>query len=117
MKRKRIGLEYNGKRIEIDAKKVSEFEKGIGLMFSRREKANILLFEFKKPTKLKIHSLFVFFPFLAIWIDSKNKVIEKKIVSPFKISIAPEAYFSKLIEIPINKKNMEILKNIVEQKI
>lgn len=117
MKKEEVGLEYKGKKVKFQAKIVSEFEKGIGLMFSRKKTAKILIFKFKKPTKLRIHSLFVFFPFVAVWLDSKNKIIEKKKIKPFKLSISPKSPFSKLIEIPINKKNKKILNILDEQKI
>jgi uncharacterized membrane protein (UPF0127 family) len=73
-----------------------------GLTFRRRRKARALLFEFSKPVNLKIHSLFVFFPFVAIWIDKDNKLIKKKIVRPWKISVGVGEPFTKLIEVPIN---------------
>ncbi len=89
-------------RFKIKAKKLSEFEKGIGLMFKPRKTEN-LLFEFEKPTKMAIHSFFVFFPFAAIWLNEKNEFIEGKIVNPFNFYVAPKKPFYKLIEIPLNK--------------
>ncbi len=103
-------LKKEGKEINIGkVKKLSEFGKVVGLMFSRREKANILLFEFKKPTKMKIHSWFVFFSFLAIWTDDKNNILALKKIKPFKLNVGIKKSFSKLIEIPINKKNKAIV--------
>ncbi len=116
MEKQNLGLRYKKKTINLEVHKVSEFKKGIGLMFSRRKKAKILLFEFKKPTKLKIHSLFVSFPFLAIWLDKRNSILEKKIIKPWQIAIKPKKYFYKLIEIPINNKNRKILKTLVDNK-
>ncbi|MEK6826879.1 MAG: hypothetical protein AABX99_00140 [Nanoarchaeota archaeon] len=74
-------------------------------MFSRREKAGILLFDFKEKQKIVIHSFFVFYPFVAIWLDEKNKVIDLKIVKPFTFCVSPKKSCFKLVEIPINKKN------------
>ena len=109
--REKIGLTYNEKNIQIDnVKKLSEFGKGIGLMFHRREKCPAMLFEFQKPTKMSIHSVFVFFPFAAVWLDDKNKVLERKIVKPFRISIVPEKPFYKLVEIPVNTEYKKIIK-------
>lgn len=99
----KIGLKYKGKKVEIDLKKCNCFEKGIGLMFSRRQKARALLFEFKKPTREAIHSLFVFFDFVAIWLDDKNKILELRVVKPFNFCVRPEKPFIKIVEIPINK--------------
>jgi len=93
----------------IDVEKVPKHKHWLGLMFSRRQKAKNLLFEFQKPTKLKIHSFFVFFPFIAIWLDKNNKIIQIKKINPFKLSIEPKKPFLKLIEIPINQKNQEIV--------
>jgi uncharacterized membrane protein (UPF0127 family) len=78
------------------------FQEARGLTFRTRKNARALLFEFNRPTNLKIHSCFVFFNFIAIWIDNSGKIIEKKIVRPWRISISPGRKFSKLIEIPIN---------------
>ncbi len=81
-------------------------------MFTRREKAKTLLFEFKTPTKISIHSLFVFFPFLAIWLDSDGKVVEKRIVNPWNFHIKPKKDFVKLVELPLNKKYSVIFKKL-----
>jgi uncharacterized membrane protein (UPF0127 family) len=108
-----IIIRYNSKNIKIkNVKKLSEFGKGIGLMFRRREKSPTMLFEFKEPNKMLIHSLFVFFKFGAIWLDDKNKIIDKKIVRPFKFSISSKKHFYKLVEIPLNnnyKKEIRII--------
>lgn len=107
-------IKAGSNKVEIEnVKKLSEVGKGFGLMFRRREKAKALLFEFKKPTKLKIHSCFVFFSFLAIWLDDKNKIIGKKIVKPFEMSISPEKPFSKLLEIPFNDKYEKVIQLLV----
>lgn len=96
-------ISLNSKKIKIqNLKKLSELGKIRGLMFRRREKANALLFEFKKPTRIKLHSWFVFFPFFAIWLDNQGRIIKKRIVHPWEAFIGPEKPFSKLIEIPIN---------------
>jgi len=105
-------ISYEGKKIKISVKKIFSFGKIIGLMFKNKTTEN-LLFDFKKKTKMRIHSYFVFFNFLAVWLDKKNKVLEWRIVKPFTFSIKPKNYFVKLIEIPINKKNEEIVKFFV----
>lgn len=79
------------------------FQEARGLMFRTRKNARALLFHFENPVKLKIHSCFVWFSFIAIWIDENNKIIQKKIIRPWKISIVPKVPFKKLIEIPINE--------------
>jgi uncharacterized membrane protein (UPF0127 family) len=81
-------------------------------MFSRREKAKILIFEFDKKRKIIIHSFFVFFPFAALWINEKNEVVDSKIVKPFVSYVSPSEKSLSLIEIPINKKTKKLVENI-----
>lgn len=103
-------INFKGKEIEIsEVKECNWFEKIIGLMFCRREKANALVFSFNKQTKMAIHSFFVFFPFFAVWLDDKNKVMETKKIKPFRLRESPTNSYYKLVEIPINKKYRKIL--------
>lgn len=111
--KKRIRLSFKGKKFEINLKMCNWFEKFSGLMFSKREKAQALLFDFKELTKIKIHSLFVFFPFVAIWLDDKNKIIDLKIVKSFNFFVSPGKSFCRLIEIPINKRYEKIIELLV----
>lgn len=108
-------IKYGKKEINILAKRVSEIGKIFGLMFRGRNSKN-LLFSFRKKTRIGIHSFFVFFPFLALWIDDDNNVIEFRIVKPFTSRIAPKKPFAKLIEIPFNGKNRKILDFFVDKK-
>lgn len=97
-------IKDNSKKIEIqNVKKLSEFQKGIGLMFKKREKCPAMLFEFHNPTTMRIHSLFVFFKFGAVWLDDKNNIVDKNLVKPFRLSISSKKPFYKLVEIPLNK--------------
>lgn len=108
-------INFKNEKIKIPVKKISEFGKISGLMF-RKKSAENLLFEFNKETNLRIHSYFVFFNFLALWINEKNKVLEWKIVKPFTLSVKPNKSFFKLIEIPLNKKNEKIVKFFVGER-
>lgn len=99
---KKVSFIYKGKKFDIDARSCNPFRKFLGLMFSRRKKAEALLFDFKKPVDFRIHSFFVFFPFVAVWLDKGNKVIEAKRVRPFTFSVGLKKSFYKIIEIPIN---------------
>jgi uncharacterized membrane protein (UPF0127 family) len=113
MMKKRINLviKNNSKKVRVkNVKKLKEFEKAIGLMFRRKEKCPLMLFEFKKPINKRIHSLFVFFKFAAIWLDKKNNVIDKKIVKPFRFSVGSKKVFYKLLEIPLNKNYSKEIK-------
>ena len=103
-------IKFKGKDIEIVVKECKGLAMGKGLMFSRREKAKALLFKFDKPTRMAIHSFFVPFPFIAIWLDDKNNVIEIKKIKPFIPKISSTKPYHQLIEVPTSKKYHEIIK-------
>jgi len=109
----KITVNDKSKKVNVkNVKKLSEFGKGIGLMFHEREACPAMLFEFSKPTNMMIHSLFVFFKFGAVWLDDKNRVVDKKLVKPFRLAVASKKPFYKLVEIPVNKyyrKEIKIL--------
>ena len=109
----RVGLKYNGRELNLNVRNCNWFKKFIGLMFSRREKARaLLLFDFKKPRRIGIHSFFC--PrFLAVWLDKKNNIIEKRIVHSFNPLILPKRKFSRLVEIPINEKYDKMIKDLL----
>jgi len=111
-----MDIKLEGKKITIpDIKKCNLFWMIKGLMFTKRNKAKaLLLFNFKKPRKAKIHSFFVFFPFIAVWLNDKNEVIEFKIVKPWIPLILPNKKFSKMVEIPINKKYSKIAEYFIK---
>lgn len=108
-------LNFNGKKIEINniERCDSLWKQFRGLMFRGRD-ANSLLFEFRRETKISMHSLFCPL-FMAVWLDDKNRIIEKKLVLPFKLWIKPERRFRKLLEIPVNPRNLGIL-NFLDEK-
>jgi len=109
---KNVTFFHKGKKFSVEAKSCNLLEKGIGLMFSRREKAKILIFEFNKKRKIIIHSFFVFFPFAALWVNEKNEIVDLKIVKPFISYVSPSQKSLSLIEIPINKKNKKLVENL-----
>jgi uncharacterized membrane protein (UPF0127 family) len=84
-----------------------------GLMFKSQKNVQALLFEFDKPSGISIHSFFVFFPFVAVWFDNRGKVIEIRKIKPFSPFISMKKSYSKLVEIPINKKYHNIVKFLV----
>lgn len=106
---------FKKKEIEIPVKRVSFFGRFFGLMFKSSGAEN-LLFEFEDDVNTRITSLFVFFPFLAVWLDAEDKVLDVKIVKPFTLSIFPKRPFRKLVEITFNSENREILGNLVEKR-
>ncbi len=105
-------INYRGKKIRIDAKKVSFISRIFGLMFKSRKTEN-LIFEFSKDVNIKITSLFVFFDFLIVWLDEKNKVLDYKIVRPFTFSVNHGKKYRKFLEVPINDKNVRIIEFFV----
>ena len=109
-----IFSKHNNK-FSIDIKKVGLISKGFGLMFRSKSTEN-LLFDFGKEVSISITSVFVFFPFLAIWLDGKNKIIESRLVRPFELSIKPKQPFRKIIEIPLNSKNKELIELLVDKR-
>lgn len=102
----------NNNKITLKLKKCNFFEMGLGLMFKKEKTAEALLFEFKKPTKMALTSYFVFFPFIAVWLDKRNNVMEMKKINPFTAHIPSKMPFTRLVEIPINKKYEKIIQNI-----
>jgi len=107
--KKEIFINYKRKKIKIIAENCNLLKKFIGLIFSRHEKAKILLFSFKKKQKIIIHSLCVFYPFVAIWLDEKNNVVDLKVVKPFSFYVSHKNMADKLVEIPVNDKYHDIL--------
>ena len=74
------------------------FSKARGLMFRPADFKTPLLFIWKKPGKYPIHSFFCR-KFAAVWY-SDGKIIEKRVIEPWKASICPTKEFDSLIEIP-----------------
>lgn len=108
---KEISFKIKNKKYKVRAKVLKNiFSRGLGLMF--RKKSPILLFDFKKLTRLSIHSFFCS-EFIAVWL-SNGKVVECRVVKPWKINIIPKKEFDKLIEIPRRTKEFERLIKIVE---
>jgi len=54
-----------------------------GLMF--RSRPVCILFDFHEDAIHPIHSLFVFFPFYAIYISKEKKILEKARIGPFQL--------------------------------
>jgi len=75
-----------------------------------------MLFTFKKDSYTSLHSWFVFFPFLVLWLDENKNVIDKKVVMPFTTVILPKKKFTHVIELPFNVGNTELINILVEGK-
>ena len=72
-----------------------------GLMFKKNSLP--LLFVFKNSRKSAIHSFFCE-KFVAIWFD-KDRIVDVKLVHPWKISVKPNKKFDRLLEIPMSNKD------------
>ncbi|MBI2448725.1 hypothetical protein HYV49_00330 [Candidatus Pacearchaeota archaeon] len=104
-------ITLNDKIIEFPLKRCSSWDKFKGLMFSRNHSP--LLIEIKdKP----IHSMFVFYPFLALWLNDENTIVDYKMINPFTSSVIPQSSFSKIIEIPYKGEFKDIIDGIIGQK-
>ncbi len=113
MKRKKICIILNKKKICLNVVNRSFFQMFRGLMFYTREKAPILLYESNNPKLDGIHSWFVFFDFLAIWVDGNNNVLKIQRIKPFQNYINCKKSWKKLIEVPISKKYDDKIKLLV----
>lgn len=111
-----ISFKLKGKKFDVIARDCGFFGRVIGLMFKFKESADAIVFSFDNPTDMGIHSLFVFFPFLAIWIDEQGKAIEIKTIRPFKLFAASKKPYKKLLEIPLNKKYEKIVNSIISRR-
>lgn len=98
-------------------KKLGGFGMIRGLMFRQKKNCPALLFEFNKPVQFHLTSIFVFFPFLILWLDDKNKVIDRRLITSFKFHIPSRKVYSKILELPLNKFYLSKMKNLVGQKI
>lgn len=100
------------KRFSLQVEEMRGAGMYLGLMF-RTKDTRALLFSFSRPGTYGIHSFFVFFPFLAIWLDEKNRVIESCVVRPFTTLVKPQRAFVRLIEIPLTTRNTHITRFFV----
>lgn len=98
-------------KVRVRVKEAKGLKRFLGLMFRSKDTEN-LVFNFKEPTDQAIHSYFVFFPFVALWLDEKNRIMESRMIGTFKENIRPKSKFCRLVEIPLNRKNVEILKEL-----
>lgn len=105
-------INFNNQKIEIaDVKKCRGFSRAKGLMFCRRKKANALLFEFSRDVKFHLTSLFVFFPFIVLWLDENNQVIEARKIKSFQFRIPFSKSYRKILEIPFNEKYSSVIES------
>ncbi len=92
-------VSYGKRKKNISVEHVKGWKKYFGLMF-RSSETQPLYFSFSSGKKIVIHSWFVFFSFLAVWLDSKDSVIRWEIVKPFTASLYGPQGCAALLEIP-----------------
>jgi len=108
-------IKFRGKKLEVKVRETGAFSKFSGFMFKSSKTGN-LLFRFGNPSTAAIHSFFVFFPFLAIWLDNENNVADYNLVRPFTFRVTPSLPARELIELPLNEQNRSIIKLFVGEK-
>ena len=116
MKTTKVSFEYKGKKFSFEAEKCEGARQGLGLMFKSKN-TKPLIFDFGKLTELALTSLFVFFPFVAVWFDEKDNVVAVDKINPFRLVIPAPKPFSRLLEIPINSEHFEKAEFLVGRKI
>ncbi len=101
---------FKNRKISVPVKETGFFSKALGLTF-RTSQTKPLLFDFQREVYQRgaLTSWFVFFPFLAVWLDKNNRVLEFKIISPFTLKILPKKPFRRIVEVPLNAKNKKII--------
>ncbi|MBT4258257.1 hypothetical protein HOD88_03695 [archaeon] len=108
-----ICIKKGKENILLNVRKQSFFDMGRGLLFYPREKAPALIFYSSHPKLDAIHSCFLFFDFLAIWLDKNNNVLEIRKIRPWQIHSNHDGDWKKLIEIPISKRYDDKIKLLV----
>jgi len=108
-KTKELNFKSIKNKIKFNVRIVPFWYEGIGLMFKTKKNAKSLMFSYTFSSRMGIFSYFIPFDFLAVWVDKNNYVIEIKVVRPKTNSVIPKKKFTKLIEIPILKRNFYII--------
>ena len=101
MKSKIFKIKFMAKNLVIKDYTVckSQLSKMRGLMFRPKNYKKPLLFIFEKVGRYPIHSFFCR-KFVAVWMFDR-KVVEIKIVKPWRFSVTPKEKFNLLLEIPV----------------
>lgn len=115
-KKKKVLFSLGRKSFSLNVKVVPFWYEGFGLMFTKKESANSLLFSYNFSSRMTIFSSFIPYEFIAVWVDSKNKIVGLRVVKPGESGVEPGMKYRKLIEIPLNKKYMELSKFLLENK-
>jgi uncharacterized protein len=95
----------NGKKKEIICNKVilrkTSLSQGIGLTFHKRIHDEAHVFIFRKPRKVALTMMFVFFPIDVLYLDKNMKIVEiKENFRPFA-EYFPRNESAYVIELPV----------------
>lgn len=115
-KKKMVGFSCMGNSEDLNVRVVPFWYEGIGLMFTKEKTANALMFTYSFSTRMTIFSSFIPYDFLAVWINSKNEVVNFQIVKPGENGVEPGVKFRKLVEIPFNKKHRKVVDFFMNKK-
>ena len=116
-KKKRVSFSLGKKKTYLDTKLVPFWYEGFGLMFTKLNSASALFFSYKFSSRMTIFSSFIPYEFLAVWINSSNKIVGIKVVKRGESGIEPGVKFNRLIEIPMSKKYFKINSFILDNKL
>jgi len=99
-------MKLKGVKIQICSSLMSKLK---GFMFSlSRNKAKV--FVFKDERNVSIHMLFVFMSLFVVWLDSRKRVVDFKLMLPFFSYYSNRAKY--VVEIPFSKKNAKIFRKL-----
>lgn len=113
--REKLKVSCGKKGETIEVVKIPFWYEGLGLMFKKKENARALLFLHSFSSQMRIHSYFVRFNFLAIWLDKKNNLVGLDLVKPNK-EVKSKKKFRKLVEVPINKNYKSFVEFTLKNK-
>lgn len=103
---------FKKKKIKIPVRSVSIYS--TGLIFRTRNTEN-LLFSNLRGKNMSLTALFVFFPFLILWLDGK-RVVDFRVARPFQWKISSNKTFLSVVEVPFNSKNRKIVEFFVGKR-
>jgi len=107
-----FSFKINKKTFTLKVKKLTTLiDQSSGLMFKKNSPP--LLFIFKKPKRIGIHSLFCK-KFIAVWF-LKEKIIDIKLIKPNKFLIKPKNKFDRLLEVPSNNPQFKKILNFIDE--
>lgn len=115
-KNKKVIFSFGKKEVKLDVRLVPFWYEGFGLMFTKLNTAKSLLFSSKFSSRMSIFSSFIPYEFLAVWVNSKNKIVGLRIIKRGERGIEPGIKFNRLIEIPLSQKFSVVTSFLLDNK-